>query len=458
MSGCKTQHMAIALDGGYPDDRPLGRFAGQPRFAAFGRRRETLPERLFSLSDQYTHVPVALVPDITREPEYPDTAEEELGTGTPGDISEADARLIKDSFSHVAADPDAAMEHFYARLFVHNPEIRSLFPHAMRDHMGRVFGALTHMVENVGSPEVLTSYLEQLGRNHRKFGVKGRHYEPFLAELAETVRHFSGHYWTDETEAAWEAALARVSAIMTAAADGDAARQPCWWTGEVMEHDRRGPNLAVLTIRPDQPLPYRPGQYLAVQVPRWPRVWRNFSIANAPRENGLIDLHVRAVPGGMVSGSLVHNVEPGDTLLLGQAQGQLAAGADPARDLVCIAGGTGLASIKAIIEGVIGRGGQRRKIGLFLGARTEYDLYDLRDLQALESAYPALTVIPVVSDEPNFGGIKGMVPDVAALHANCEGRDVFISGPDGMVRETVRLLESRVSADRIHYDPPDAAR
>ena len=88
-----------------------------------------------------------------------------------------------------------------------------MFPHAMRDHMGRVFAALAHIVENIGSPESLTSYLEQLGRNHRKFGVKGRHYEPFLAELADTVRHFSGHYWTGETQAAWEAALARVSAI-----------------------------------------------------------------------------------------------------------------------------------------------------------------------------------------------------------------------------------------------------
>ena len=100
----------------------------------------------------------------------------------------------------------------------------------------------------------------------------------------------------------------------------------------------------------------------------------------------------------------------------------MAARADPDTDLLCIAGGTGLAPIKAIIESVIGQGGQRRKIGLFLGARTEDDLYDLRDLQALESACPALTVIPVVSDQPNFGGIKGMVPDVAALHANCEGQ------------------------------------
>jgi NAD(P)H-flavin reductase/hemoglobin-like flavoprotein len=458
--------MAIALDGGYPEDRPLGRFAGQPRFASFGRRRETRSDRLFSLSDRYALAPVTLAQQIvqeTAEAERRFIPAEESRPATADYISEYDARLITESFAHVAASSESAMEHFYARLFVVHPEIRSMFPLSMRDHMERVFTALTHIVSSIGSRDSLTSYLEQLGRNHRKFGVKSRHYEMFLGALADTARHFSGHYWTGETQAAWDAGLAWASGIMKAGAEADAARQPPWWIGEVVQHDQRGPDLAVLSIRTDQPLCYRPGQYLAVQVPRWPRVWRNFSIANAPRVNGLIDLHVRAVPGGMVSGSLVHNMRPGDTLLLGQAQGEMTAPAGPGRDLLCIAGGTGLAPIKAIIEGVIstdrcGQDGRRRKIGLFLGARTEEDLYDLQALQSLESACPALTVIPVVSHQPDFGGIQGLVPDVAALHANCENRDIFISGPDDMVRETVRLLGDRVSADQIHCDPADAAR
>jgi hemoglobin-like flavoprotein len=205
------------------------------------------------------------------------------------------------------------MEHFYARLFVCHPEIRSMFPHAMHDHMERVFDALARIVWHIDNPDSLVDYLSQLGRGHRKFGVKERHYEPFLTVLAETVRHFNSRNWTAKTQAAWDAALARVSAGMLAAAERDAALQPPWWVGEVVQHDLRRPDLAVLTIKPDQPLRYTPGQYVAVQVPRWPRVWRNFSIANAPRENGLIDLHVRGVRGGMVSGSLVHNTRPGDT-------------------------------------------------------------------------------------------------------------------------------------------------
>jgi NAD(P)H-flavin reductase len=126
-----------------------------------------------------------------------------------------------------------------------------------------------------------------------------------------------------------------------------------------------------------------------------------------------------------------------------------------ARDLVCVAGGTGLAPIKAIIEGVTGRASDGRpgNITLFVGARRQEDLYDMADLRVLQSAYPELLVIPVVSHDPGFPGTKGLLPEVVRRHASFENTDVFISGPDDMVRETERVLARRVAADRIYRDP-----
>jgi NAD(P)H-flavin reductase/hemoglobin-like flavoprotein len=444
MLGCKTRTMAFALDGGRPQERAGGIFAGQQGFSAFGLRREPVPERHYDPTGSPWAIPRETKVDAA---------------GSPVAGADFDAQLVRQSFAHVQENSDAAMEYFYARLFVHHREMRSMFPHAMRDHMEHVFAALARMVSAIDSPDLLADYLGELGRSHRKFGVKERHYEPFMSALIGTFHHFSGHYWTDQTQAAWENALGAVTKVMLAAANDDAARQPPWWIGEIVQHDQRGLALAVLTIRPDQPLRYAPGQYVAVQVPRWPRVWRNFSIANAPRQNGLIDLHVRAVPGGLVSGSLVHNSRPGDTLLLGRAQGEMTAPATGERDLLCIAGGTGLAPLKAIIEDVIRSGGCARQpeITLWLGARTERDLYDLPDLRILESIYPALTVIPAVSHQPEFNGIKGMLPDVIAQSARCQDREIFISGPDQMVVETAGLLADRVGTGCIHHDPLDAA-
>jgi NAD(P)H-flavin reductase/hemoglobin-like flavoprotein len=453
--------MAIALDGRYPDDDTPESFAGQQARSPSGRRRVPPTGQLFSLTQAHPHLSAETVNYEASGkfgwPETPPHDGDQLSH--VADLSEFDARLVKESFARLAENAEAAMEHFYARLFVHYPQIRPMFPHTMHDHMGRVFAALARIVWAIDNPDSLTAYLSQLGLSHRKFAVKERHYEPFLAVLVETVRHFSGPGWTAQTQAAWQGALGRTSAIMRDAAERDAAQQPPWWVGEVIQHDRRRPDLAVLTIQPDQPLRYTPGQHLAVQVPRWPRVWRNFSIANAPRQDGLIDLHVRGVRGGMVSRSLVHNTRPGDTLLLGQARGDMTASADHDRDLLCIAGGTGLAPIKAIIEGVItaSRPGRRRKIALYFGARTEEDLYDLPDLRVLEWIYPALTVIPVVSHQADFEGLKGMLPDVAAHYASCAESEIFVSGPDAVVRQTAALLEGRVQAGQIRYDPLDSA-
>jgi NAD(P)H-flavin reductase len=377
----------------------------------------------------------------------------------PAEFAEFDALIVKETFAHVMADAQNAMEYFYARLFVHSPEIRAMFPLAMSDLRERVFSALAQLVWSLDSPESCATYLGQLGRDHRRFGVKDKHHEAFFDALLATVEHFSGPEWTAAARTAWEAALDGAAAVMRAAAAADAAHQPPWWLGEVVRHDRRTDSVAVLTILPDQPLSYAPGQYLGVQVARWPRVWRNFSVANAPRDSGLLDLHVKAVSGGMVSSALVHQASVGDTILLGQARGEMTALDDSYRDLLCVAGGTGLAPLKAIVESVIGntRAGRRRKITLFVGAQTQEELYDMRDLQALQSGYPSLTVIPVVSHEPGFAGMRGLLPQVVRRHASLENADVFISGPDRMVTETERVLADRVAADRIHHDPLNAA-
>ena len=374
----------------------------------------------------------------------------------PADGLDFDAPLVKEAFAHVAAHARYAMEYFYAHLFSQHPEIRGMFPLTMSEHRERVFSALAQLVWSMDSPAALSAYLEQLGREHRKFGVREKHYAAFFDALLATVEHFNGPAWTARTQAAFSAALGYAAAEMLRAAALDAQRQPAWWVGEVIGHELRSPSLAVLRIQPDQPFRYQAGQYLSVQVARWPRAWRNFSIANAPRADGQLELHVRAVPGGMVSNSLVHHCQAGDTVLLGPARGDMTVPDDPGRDLVCIAGGSGLAPIRAIIEEVIttaGNSGSRPVISLFVGGQRTEDLYDMPALRAMESAYPPLTVIPVVSADPEFAGVRGMLPAVVRQRASCAGREIYVCGPDAMVRETKRLLTRRSAAQFLHHDP-----
>jgi NAD(P)H-flavin reductase len=201
-------------------------------------------------------------------------------------------------------------------------------------------------------------------------------------------------------------------------------------------------------------LPYAPGQHISVQTPRWPKAWRPYSVACRPREDGLMTFHVKAIPGGGVSNALVHDAEPGDELILGPALGTMTLGLAGSRDLLCIAGGTGLPPIKAIIEEAIpGPTACPRQIHLFYGARTRVERYDLPDLWHLADAYPGSQLTPVTSDDPAFDGRQGNVGRVAARylpHRECEA---YVAGPPAMVGETVRVL-GRVGLprERIHYD------
>lgn len=365
-------------------------------------------------------------------------------------------RVVKENFAQLAPTGDKAAAYFYGRLFAENPRLRALFPPAMDVQRDRLFHALTKIVWSLDSPATLGTYLAQMGRDHRKFGVLREHYPAVGAALIATLRKFSGDAWTPEVEAAWADAYRTASEMMITAADEDAAASPPWWVAEVVEHDRRGHDVAVLTLRPGQPLSFQAGQYLTVQTARWPRVWRPYSIANAPRSDGMVRLHVRALPGGWVSGALVRHTAAGHSLLLGPAMGGMTLDPESDRDLLFVAGGTGLAPVKALAEQVI-MSGRHRNIHLLAGASREADLYDLPDLRLLESSYPWLRVVPVLSDEPGFDGMRGRVADVLDRFHDWDDHDVYVAGPTPMIRRAVDELQRLgVPPARIHHDLLDA--
>jgi len=350
------------------------------------------------------------------------------------------------------------MEYLYARLFADNPDLRGLYPYSMRHTRAAVFRMLAALAGKLDDEQELVEALGRIARDHRKFGLREKHYQPFFDALFAMAEHAAGRAWTAPAAIAWRSALDYFAVVMADAAAADASSQPAWWTGEIVQHDRRTDTVAVLTIRPDRRLSFEPGQHVPVQAPRWPRIWRNYSIAKAPRDNGLIDIHVRAVPGGMVSTALVSHCATGDTVLLGAAKGEMRLPADPAVSLVCVAGGTGLAPAKAITEAIVGaaRQGRRRSITVYAGARRSRDLYDMRDLRALQLAYPSLTVIPVVERDLDFDGRIGRLPEVVKSHPSFRDCDVYIAGPAGLITATVRALAGRVPAERMHHDSIEA--
>lgn len=154
----------------------------------------------------------------------------------------------------------------------------------MEVQRSRLLRALVHVVQMVDQPDDLVPFLQQLGRDHRKFGVLSQHYDAVGAALLSAIATFAGENWTPEIEKAWVGAYGIVADAMQQAAAAE--RGPASWLGRVVEHRRIGWDLAVVTVATDQPVPYQAGQYVSVETPHRPRLWRYLSPPTRRVETG----------------------------------------------------------------------------------------------------------------------------------------------------------------------------
>jgi NAD(P)H-flavin reductase/hemoglobin-like flavoprotein len=358
-----------------------------------------------------------------------------------------DIPAMRANFAKAAATGDEAPLYFYSHLFLSHPEARALFPVSMAHQRDRLFAALGDVVARVDDLDALVPILQQLGRDHRKFGTVAAHYPAVGASLLATLEHFDDE-WTPELAKSWSEAYDVVATVMIEAAEA-AAEQPPWWEADVVAHERRTIDVSVLRLRPRARYDYAAGQSVSLETDLRPKLWRYYSPANAPRPDGLIELHVKARDGGPVSSALVRRVGVGDVLRLGPPVGHLVLHEDSDRDLLLVAGGLGLAPLKALIDSVA-RQGPPRRVDLFAGFRTEDQIYDRADLQRLEQEHPWLTVTFAVSEDKISGLEHGDIGDVVMRHGPWNSREICVAGPAVMVEDTVsRLARSGVPTQRI---------
>lgn len=363
-----------------------------------------------------------------------------------------DVARLKQSWNAVAAHGDQVPLHFYSTLFLSHPDTRQMFPMDMAGQRDRLVAALGHIVSHVDQVDRLVGFLRELGADHRKYAVRAEHYPAVGEALLATLKHFLGDQWTEELAADWTAAYGLVAQVMQEGAQEAEKVQPPWWVADVVAHERRGFDVAVLTLRPQYLLPFVAGQSIGVANPAV-RAWRYYSPANAPRPDGTIELHVRVVPGGVVSPRLVFGCQAGDQLHLSAPTGtRLTLAQAGGADLLMLASGTGWAPLKALVEQVASEGGGRR-VDLYVGARSQIELYDRDVMDKLDSSFPWLTVHYVVGLDPNRPGEPLRVVDQALGDGDWRSRHVFVCGSDQMVTQSVDELRRAGYHDaQLHHE------
>ncbi|MEV0726342.1 FAD-binding oxidoreductase [Micromonospora purpureochromogenes] len=311
-----------------------------------------------------------------------------------------------------------------------------------------ILAALGRLVDGGDDRPGRLALLTVLGRAYRSYGLRPAHGTLIGDALFTTVARHETPLWTPrvvaDSERGWRRAWRLVEWAAGRVGDG-----PAWWPTEVLDHDRACDGVAILTVRPWRRLPHRPGQAVPVCTPRRPGRWRWLCPANAPRPDGTVELHVRAVPAGAVSTSLVHEVRPGELLHLGPPMDTGLHLGDE-RELLLVTGGTGLAPLRALVEQVAAAPDGRR-VTLVVGTRTVADLYDAVSLDKLQGAHDWLRTVPVFSHDPLAEpGERGDALTVALDHLRPD-QEVYVCGPPAMLAGSrLRLLAAGVPAARIH--------
>jgi CDP-4-dehydro-6-deoxyglucose reductase len=163
------------------------------------------------------------------------------------------------------------------------------------------------------------------------------------------------------------------------------------------------PDVAIVTLKPPPTaaIQYRPGQYICL-VGQDGRL-HPFSIANAPRADGTLELHIGRVANGRFTSYVHDQLRPRDVVRIEGPFGEFGLSGNTARPAILLAGGTGIAPIMAMLES-LSHTENKPALHLYWGSRHSYGFYALENIKA-----PAGTrATPVLSD-PNAAGWSGRV-------------------------------------------------
>jgi Na+-transporting NADH:ubiquinone oxidoreductase subunit F len=225
-------------------------------------------------------------------------------------------------------------------------------------------------------------------------------------------------------------------------------------SSRVLTHDIK--EVTFTLVDPAQ-ISFRPGQYVQVQAPS-PEgpVFRAYSLSNPVREFDRVRLVVRLVPGGIAS-TYIHNLTVGDPVTLTGPFGEFRLNEDPETEIICVAGGCGMAPIRSIIHSLYDRWPDR-SCWLFFGCRTTADIFYLDEFKALNRQHPGFHVVyalsgPLQPDE-KWDGDKGFIHlSVDKYLEPGTKRQAFLCGPPPMVEAVMRILAERgLRPEDMFYD------
>lgn len=204
---------------------------------------------------------------------------------------------------------------------------------------------------------------------------------------------------------------------------------------------------------------FKAGQYVQLETQPYGKVKqktvRAYSISSKPQTRDRLQLIIRLVPEGICSTWVHQHLKVGDKVSFTGPYGDFYL-KDTQADTLFIAGGSGMAPIKSMLE-YLKDVGTQRKMTYFFGARTTKDLYLMDEMEELEKHFEHFSFEPVLSHstpEENWQGKTGFImPYFAEVIKDPENTEAYLCGSPGMINAVTKSLkEHGVPADNIKYD------
>ncbi|ROZ78062.1 2Fe-2S iron-sulfur cluster binding domain-containing protein [Ramlibacter sp. WS9] len=216
------------------------------------------------------------------------------------------------------------------------------------------------------------------------------------------------------------------------------------------------PDVIHLVLEAQQPVDFLPGQFmlfaLGAGIGR-----RAYSMANVAQGTGQLEFLIKRKPGGAASRFFFEQIKPGDWLDLEGPYGRAWLRHESQRDVVLLAGGSGLAPIWSIAQGALARSPQG-PLRLYFGVNRAQDLFWLAEMEQAQQRHSNLQIdLVLMNPAPGDPVVCRAGTAGSALAADIDDLqscDLYMAGPPGLIDNAMRELVAtgRARADRVFYD------
>ncbi|WP_425666872.1 NO-inducible flavohemoprotein [Vibrio tubiashii] len=375
--------------------------------------------------------------------------------------------VVKSTIPLLESAGPALTQHFYQRMFSHNPELKDIF-NMTHQKTGRqsvaLFEAVAAYAKNIENLEALTSAVERIAHKHTSFNIQAEHYQIVGHHLIETLRELATEAFTPEVEEAWTAAYLFLAQVFIDR-EGELYLQRKqavggWQNarGFVVKSKKAESELVTsFVLEPEdggEILDYQPGQYIGIELKPSQEDYneiRQYSLSHKPNGNDY-RISVKREVGehkGLVSNFLHDEVNEGDKVSLYAPAGDFYY-QEKQQPVVLISAGVGATPIQSMMQTLASQGKKDVSVLYACNDQKQHTFKDETAKLVEQNNWKRFTWY-LNEASADFSGELDL--NLVAKELPLGSADFYLCGPVGFMESVVRQLEALgVDRDRIHYE------